>query len=97
MNAPAQASQSLPRSSTVPPLASGIPLPGNTLALLKDTTGCLIAQYQQLGPVFRVIAFGKEYTVMAGREAFQFLVQVGERHFSREMSYRRFAEELGTS
>jgi CRP-like cAMP-binding protein/cytochrome P450 len=96
MNPPAHASQSLPHSSQLPPLAPGIPLLGSTLDLLKDPAGFLIAQYQQLGPVFRVIAFGKEYTVMAGWEAFQFFVQVGERHFSRELFYRRFAQELGT-
>jgi len=97
MNAPVRATPALPRTSRLPPLASRIPFLGSTLDLLKDPSGFLIAQYQQLGPVFRVIAFGKEYTVMAGREAFQFLAEVGERHFSREMFYRRFAQELGTS
>jgi CRP-like cAMP-binding protein/cytochrome P450 len=87
----------LSRSLPMPPLARGIPLVGSTLDLLKDPSGFLLSKYQQLGPVFRVAAFGKEYTVMAGREAFQFFVQVGERHFSREMFYRRFAMELGTS
>ncbi len=97
MNARAQASQSLHRSLHLPPLAPGIPLLGNTWDLMKDPTGFLVTKYEQLGPVFRVIAFGKEYTVMAGREAFQFFLQVGERHFSREMFYRRFAQELGTN
>lgn len=97
MRARAKASETPPRSVPLPPLAGGIPLVGSTLDLLKDPSGFLLSQYQQLGPVFRVVAFGKEYTVMAGREALQFFVQVGERHFSREMFYRRFAQELGTS
>jgi CRP-like cAMP-binding protein/cytochrome P450 len=96
MNAPAQATESsLPRNSKLPPLSSGLPILGCTLDLLKDASGFLLSQYQKLGPVFRVAAFGKEYTVMAGREALQFFTQVGERHFSRETFYRRFAQELG--
>ena len=62
---------------------------------MKDASGFLLSQYQKLGPVFRVAAFGKEYTVMAGREALHFFTKVGERHFSREIFYRRFAQELG--
>jgi CRP-like cAMP-binding protein/cytochrome P450 len=98
MNAPAQATESsLPRNSQLPPLSSGLPILGNTLDLLKDASGFLLSQYEKLGPVFRVVAFGKEYTVMAGREALQFFAQVGECHFSREAFYRRFAQELGAS
>ncbi len=78
------------------PRAPGIPVLGSTLALLKDPSGFLLKAYQELGPVFRVTAFGKEYTVMAGQEAFHFFLSVGERHFSREVFYRRFAQELGT-
>jgi len=96
MNAPIQATESsLPRNSKLPPLSPGLPILGCTLDLLKDASGFLLSQYQKLGPVFRVAAFGKEYTVMAGREALQFFTQVGERHFSRETFYRRFAQELG--
>jgi CRP-like cAMP-binding protein/cytochrome P450 len=73
-----------------------MPLLGSTLALLKDPSGFLVRAYEELGPVFRVAAFGKEYTIMAGQEAFHFFLTVGERHFSRELFYRRFAHELGT-
>ena len=78
------------------PLVNGMPVLGSTLALLKDASGFLLKTYEELGPVFRVAAFGKEYTVMAGQEAFHFFLTVGERHFSRELFYRRFAHELGT-
>jgi len=83
---------SLPLAPRVP----GIPLLGSTLELMKDPAGFLVRAYEELGPVFRVTAFGKEYTVMAGQEALRFFLTVGERYFSRESFYRRFAHELGT-
>ncbi len=81
---------------SVPPRVPGRPLIGNTLDLLRDPAGFLVGSYRQFGPVFRVSAFGMAYTVMAGREAMQFLTTTGEKHFSRATFYRRFARELGT-
>lgn len=96
MNTPTHAPESCPhRKAKLPPLSEGLPILGSTLNLMKDASGFLLSQYQKLGPVFRVAAFGEEYTVMAGREALNFLTSVGERHFSREVFYRRFAQELG--
>jgi len=79
----------------LPPLVPGLPLLGSILALSKDAAGFLVENYQKLGPIFRVKANAKEYTVIAGPEARDFLTTVGEKHFSRQVFYKRFAEELG--
>ena len=81
----------------LPPLVPGLPLLGSILALSKDAAGFLVENYQKLGPVFRVKAYGKGYTVIAGPEARHFLMTVGEKHFSRQKFYKQFAQELGAS
>ena len=53
--------------------------------------------HKKYGPAFRVTAFGKEYTILAGKEALRFFQLTGEKYFSRESFYRRFALELGSS
>ncbi len=82
-------------SPAAPPRVPGLPILGNTLAILRDPTAFLVDAYERLGPAFRVSAFGQPYTVMAGREALEFLRTVGEQHFSRATFYQRFAHELG--
>lgn len=80
-----------------PPRVEGLPVIGSTRDLLRDAGGFLVEHYRRLGPVFDVRAFGQRFTVMAGAEALDFLVDAGERHFSRASFYTRFARELGTS
>jgi CRP-like cAMP-binding protein/cytochrome P450 len=73
-----------------------VPVLGNTIAILRDVTSVILTAYRDHGPAFRLSAFGHEYTIMAGREAMEFLSAGGERHFSRAGFYDRFARELGT-
>jgi CRP-like cAMP-binding protein/cytochrome P450 len=64
---------------------------------LQDPTAFFVAAYSKYGPAFRVTAFGKEYTILTGKEALRFFQSTGEKYFSRESFYRRFALELGSS
>jgi cytochrome P450 len=66
---------------TKPPLASGLPILGNVLDLARETRAFLLAQYQIHGPVFRVRALNREYTVLAGPEANLFLSREGRTCF----------------
>lgn len=90
------ACRTLAMTTERPPRLPGLPILGNTLALLRDPSGVLVDAYRRLGPTFRLSVLGQHYTVMAGREALEFLTTVGERHFSRATFYERFARELGT-
>jgi cytochrome P450 len=91
--------ESVPLSSSLlpPPKVPGPFLIGNTAQLLQDPAGFFVAAYSKYGPVFRVTAFGKEYTILTGKEALRFFQSTGEKYFSRESFYRRFALELGSS
>ena len=57
------------------PRVPGIPVAGNAFAFLGDVLGFLRTQYRAFGPVFRVKLFTKEYWVLAGVEANQFLAR----------------------
>lgn len=67
------------------------------MQLLRDPSVFFVDAYKKYGPAFRVTAFGKEYTILTGKEALRFFQATGERYFGRESVYRRFALELGSS
>lgn len=58
-----------------PPLAPGLPLLGNAREMAGNPLPFLIDQYQRHGPIFRVRAAGRAFTVIAGPEANQLLAQ----------------------
>ena len=78
-----------------PPAAPGIPVAGNALDLAGDVRAYLTREYQQLGPVFRVRAFKRTITVLAGPEANLFLVKEGRTHLRSAEAWRDFETELG--
>ncbi len=78
-----------------PPAAPGIPLAGNAFSLAGDVRAYLTREYQRLGPVFRVRAFKRRITVLAGPEANMFLVKSGRTHLRSAEAWRGFAAELG--
>ena len=63
-----------------PPVASGLPLLGNTLSMARDIRHFLTAQYLELGPVFGVRMLHRRFTVLAGVEANRFMIRDGIRH-----------------
>ena len=69
-----------------PPLAPGLPVVGNALAMQQDLVAFLVKQYQQLGPIFRIRALNQEFVILAGPEANIFVTQQGTDKFrSREV------------
>lgn len=81
----------------LPPRVPGLPVLGNTHQLLKNPGGFFPDAYRRYGPSFRVKVAGTHYVVLAGREAFEFFMQLGERYFTRAEFYNRFGRELGTN
>ena len=78
-----------------PPAAPGIPIAGNAFSLAGDVRAYLTREYQRLGPVFRVRAFRRNITVLAGPEANMFLVKEGRTHLRSAEAWRDFETELG--
>jgi cytochrome P450 len=83
-------------SLSLPPRVRGLPLLGSGLEILRDPLAFFVKEYQELGPVFRLRAAGRRYTVMAGPEATQFLAQGGEEYLSSRRIFRRVMRELRT-
>lgn len=86
----------MPESTTDTPAVPGLPIFGNTLQVAQDPPGFFTRSYHEYGPVFRVNVLSHDYFVLAGKEGFDFFLREGERYFSRDAFYARFARELGT-
>ncbi|WP_329410225.1 cytochrome P450 [Nocardia vinacea] len=78
-----------------PPLAPGLPLLGNALGMAGDVQAFLVRQYQMLGPIFRVRAAHREFTVMAGANANSFLRTRGESCLSNRGTMGGLDDEFG--
>ena len=78
-----------------PPAAPGMPVAGNAFSLAGDIRAYLTREYQRLGPVFRVRAFKRRITVLAGPEANMFLVKDGRTHLRSAEAWSDFVAELG--
>lgn len=87
---------SAPAPTTLPPKAPGLPLIGNSLSMLNDPLAYLVAQYRELGPVFRVKMGFQNYWVLAGLEANRFLATEANEKCSSERLFGGFAEALGS-
>ncbi len=78
-----------------PPLAAGVPLVGSAFALGRDTRAFFYDQYRRLGPIFRLRAFHKSFTVLAGPEATLFVTRHGGKHLRSDEVWRGMDYELG--
>jgi cytochrome P450/CRP-like cAMP-binding protein len=78
-----------------PPKMPGLPLLGNNVALLRDPEAFLVNGLHEYGPAFRVQLGFEKYTVLIGEQAHAFFLKNGEKGFSRQGFYSRFARELG--
>ncbi len=65
----------------LPTIVSGLPVLGSALDLAGDILAFVVKQYRQHGPIFRIKALNREYTVMGGPEANLFFTQHGHEHF----------------
>ena len=80
------------------PLVKGLPILGNTLGFLSDTSRLLNDSYLRSGAVFRLRALWLRYTVIAGLEARQFLQQgLAEKYLSRNRIFDAVGEQLGAA
>ena len=77
-----------------PPLADGLPIVGSVLPMMADPLEFLVQQYRKYGPVFRVRALNRHFTVLAGPQANQFLTAAGDAHLSGRYSWATFAGEI---
>lgn len=80
------------------PLADGggLPVLGNLFHLVSgNLLSFIVEQYQQLGPVFRVRAPFRSFTVMAGPEANLFLQRQGRLHLRSLKTFGPLVEALG--
>ena len=51
------------------PQASGLPLIGNTIDMMRDLRAFLVKQYRNSGPIFRIQTFNRRFIVLAGPKA----------------------------
>jgi len=79
----------------VPPRVPGAPLIGNARPFLNNALYFLREQYRTFGPVFRVKLFTKEYWILAGAEANQFLARADGTVLSSRNLYP-LGEQLGS-
>ena len=80
---------------SLPPLSSGLPVIGNALNMAQDVRAFLLQQYLQHGPIFRVRALNRSYTVLAGVEANLFATKESRRIFSSHEFWHEQDEEMG--
>jgi cytochrome P450 len=77
------------------PLAPGLPILGNALQLGQATRAFLFEKHLELGPVYRVRALNREFTVLAGVEANQFMIRNGRSLFRSREFWQELDAELG--
>lgn len=79
-----------------PPMCPGTLLLGNAASLLEDTAGTLTRGFERIGPMFRIRAAWRHYTVIAGPDAAEFMAQgLDKTHLSRERLFGPVAREFG--
>ena len=74
--------------------ARGLPLLGNSLQFLGDTTRLLVSNYRQHGPIFRLRVLWLKFTVILGFEAKQFMIDGRERHLTRRPVFDPVGRQL---
>jgi cytochrome P450 len=79
------------------PLAKGLPILGNALDMAGDQLRFLVKVYRELGPIFRIRALTKEFTVLAGLPANQFMAREGDEHLTGKVLFGGINDELGSS
>lgn len=84
-------------SAHAPPSAPSLPLVGDAFAMAGDVGAFFTRQYLQLGPVFRVRALHRRFTVLAGPEANLFVTREGSRHLRSREFWMDFDKELGAA
>ena len=82
-------------SQTIP-LVKGIPVLGNTLQVTKDAIGFMTRAYHEYGAVYRLRVPGREITVLAGHEANQLMMNLGDEYLKLRPIYGTLVEETSS-
>lgn len=85
------------RALTAIPVADGggLPIVGNAFGMAGDLSAYLVKQYRKLGPVFRIRAFSRAFTVLAGTEANRFFQRHGRLYLRSVDFYNPLSRALG--
>jgi cytochrome P450 len=82
-------------STMGPPRASGWPILGSALDLLRDPLAYLRAAHVEHGPIFEVHAATRRFVVLAGREANRFVGREGRELLESRSFWGRLSERRG--
>jgi cytochrome P450 len=77
-----------------PPLVPGSMILGSALPLARDSQAFFVEQYLRFGPIFRVRALHRRFTVLAGPEAMTFVTRNGA-HFRSHEFWHGLDQEFG--
>ncbi len=80
----------------LPPKAPGLPLLGSAREMLSDPLEFFVQNYLKLGPVFRVQAFNRHMTVLAGPEVNTFFVREADKLLGSNDLFGGIAQETNT-
>ncbi len=81
----------------LPPLAAGRPLIGHAVEMYRESILHMRDLYYRYGPIYRVRVPGREYTVLAGRDANLMLSATGDEYFVSGELFGAFGNEMGTN
>ncbi|MBC8097855.1 MAG: cytochrome P450 [Armatimonadetes bacterium] len=84
-------------NAPLPPLAKGRPVIGNAIEMGGDQVGFLARTYQALGPIFRIRALTRQFTVLGGPSANEFMSKQGDKVLSGREFFGGLNQELGSS
>ena len=84
-------------SKSQTPTARGLPVIGNAIEMAGNVGQFLTDQYLKLGPVYRVKVLNREYTVLAGAKANNFVHRQGREYLRSKETWQDFDQELGAS
>ncbi len=79
----------------LPPVVPGLPFLGNALKLRGDMTQFLVQMYHRFGAAFRIRVLRRQYFILGGLEANQFLSNQGSEYLTSARFFGGFASEMG--
>jgi cytochrome P450 len=78
----------------LPPIVPGLPILGSALDIMNDPLPFMVEAYQRWGPIYRFRILNREFTVLAGPEANQFLSK--QENLLSNKIYAGISEEMKT-
>ena len=79
------------------PVVKGLPIFGSAFEAKRNLVPFLAKQFQELGPVFRVRLFNRDFIVLAGPASNRFLQKQGRNYLRSYEFWKDFTHELGVT